>query len=88
MTAYAADQTSVTSSVGSGDIIRWVSRIPVRPDAVSVRQAVPEPPSQPYPPGMPVDPAAGPSPRRNQRHEPQPLWSPRNTRTDLDTATN
>jgi hypothetical protein len=29
MAAYAADQKSVTSSVGSGDvIIRWVSRIP------------------------------------------------------------
>ena len=40
MAAYAADQKSVTSSVGSGDVtIRWVSRIPVRPDAVSVRQA-------------------------------------------------
>jgi len=54
MAAYAAAQKSVTSSVGSGDVaIRWVSRIPVRPDVVSVRQAVPEPPSQPNPPGTP-----------------------------------
>jgi len=40
MAAYAAAQKSVTSSAGSGEVaIRWVSRIPVRPDAVSVRHA-------------------------------------------------
>ena len=50
MAAYAAAQKSRASSVGSGEvIIRWVSRIPVRTDAVSVRQLVPEPPSEPNP---------------------------------------
>ena len=53
MAAYAAAQKSRASSVGTGEvIIRWVSRMPVRPDPVSVRHAVPEPPSQPNPPGI------------------------------------
>src|SRR6266566_6396888 len=39
MAAYPAAQKSRVSSVGTGEVaIRWVSRIPVRPDPVSVRQ--------------------------------------------------
>ena len=84
LTDYRSGTTrNLTGAQGSSwgpVIIRWVSRMPVRPLAMSVRQVVPEPPSQPNPPGTPELPVSPLSLAGTSIIRPQPLW-PRMYRT-------